>query len=117
MKQALMMYIVPRIQEIWSQLSLPDYTHISVTKAEHRWGSCSSTNRLCFSYRLAEFLDDWNQYSHLPHKMRYAYIDAIIVHELAHLQEKHHKKPFWDLVYRIMPEYKHVINTVRKNRK
>ena len=37
------------------------------------------------------------------------FIDAIIVHELAHLREKNHQKPFWDLVYRMMPDYEKVM--------
>lgn len=116
MKQALLAYIAPKTKEIWNKYSLPKYTHISITKAERRWGSCSAHNRLCFSYRLAEFLDEYNQYPNIPKNIRYAYIDAIIVHELCHLQEKHHRKPFWNLVYSIMPEYEDIILAVRKGK-
>jgi predicted metal-dependent hydrolase len=37
--------------------------------------------------------------------MHSPFIDAIIIHELAHLREKHHQKSFWKLVYQMMPEY------------
>jgi predicted metal-dependent hydrolase len=41
------------------------------------------------------------------------FIDATIVHELAHLREKHHQRSFWDLVYRMMPEYEAVMKMRR----
>jgi predicted metal-dependent hydrolase len=28
------------------------------------------------------------------------------MHELCHLREKNHQKPFWNLVYSWMPDYK-----------
>jgi len=37
------------------------------------------------------------------------FIDAIIIHELAHLREKHHQKSFWDLVYSWIPDYESVM--------
>ena len=33
-------------------------------------------------------------------------IQYIIVHELAHIEHKHHQKKFWELVALYMPEYK-----------
>jgi predicted SprT family Zn-dependent metalloprotease len=41
------------------------------------------------------------------------FIDAIIIHELAHLREKNHQKPFWDLVYRMMLEYESVMKDAK----
>jgi predicted metal-dependent hydrolase len=41
------------------------------------------------------------------------FIDAVIVHELAHLREKHHQSSFWKLVYTMMPEYE----TIMKDQK
>jgi predicted SprT family Zn-dependent metalloprotease len=41
------------------------------------------------------------------------FIDAVIIHELAHLREKHHQASFWKLVYTMMPEYE----TIMKNQK
>lgn len=113
MKRALHPYIITRVHDLWIQTDLPAYTSIRVTRSEHRWGSCSGTNRLCFSYRLAHYLPwAWSLSGWDPHRddeEGSRFIDAIIIHELAHLREKHHKKSFWDLVYQLMPEYEHVI--------
>jgi len=37
------------------------------------------------------------------------FIDAVIIHEIAHLREKHHQPAFWKLVYEMMPEYKDIM--------
>lgn len=101
MKVRLQRYITHRVRELWEGKNLPPYTNIKITKSEHRWWSCSGKNGLCFSYRLAEYLD------------REEFIDSIISHELAHLREKHHQKSFWNLVYQMMPEYE----TIMKQKK
>lgn len=101
MKTKLMEYLTYRVPELWEWTSLPKYTSIKITKSERRWWSCSGKNWLCFSYRLAEYLEQ--------HPL---FIDAVIVHELAHLREKHHQPSFWRLVYAMMPEYE----SVMKNR-
>ena len=105
MKQALLEYIIPRIQSIHAQTSLPPYTSVKITKSEARWGSCSANNGLCFSYRLAAYLHTTEATS--------PFVDAIIVHELAHLREKNHQKPFWNLVYSMMPDYELIMKRQR----
>ncbi|HRH32274.1 MAG TPA: SprT family zinc-dependent metalloprotease [bacterium] len=57
-----------------------------------RWGSCSSTGRLSFTYKI----------SLLPPHLA----DYIIVHELCHLKEMNHSKRFWALVAKTQPEYR-----------
>ena len=100
-KKKLKEYIIPRVTELWANKNLPKVMSIKITKSERRWWSCSVRNGLCFSYRLAEYI--WENLS---------FIDAIIIHELAHLREKHHQRSFWNLVYSMMPEYE----SVMKNR-
>jgi predicted metal-dependent hydrolase len=95
-KKKLKSYIIPRVAELWEWKGLPKITSIKITKSERWWGSCSARNGLCFSYRLAEYIGS-------------SFLDAIIIHELAHLREKHHQKSFWDLVYSMMPEYESVM--------
>ncbi len=127
MKERLAGYIIPRVRELWEWKNLPKYTSIKITKSEWRWWSCSAKNGLCFSYRLAEYLNppvkggcpigqggfiSGNKTplnSLLTGGCETTFIDAIIIHELAHLREKNHQKPFWNLVYHMMPEYEMII--------
>lgn len=102
LKKLLKNYLETRLPELWDGWNLPKYTTVKITKSERRWGSCSAKNGLCFSYRLAEYLETNTHF-----------IDAIIVHELAHLKQKNHQKPFWNLVYSMMPEYESIMKKVR----
>ncbi|MBC8586414.1 M48 family metallopeptidase [Youxingia wuxianensis] len=65
---------------------------IKITQAEKRWGSCSGKNRLCFSYRL--FC--------LPLET----VEAVIVHELAHIREHNHSPRFYKTIQAVLPDYK-----------
>jgi len=91
MKQVLKTYIDQRVSILWQETDLPRYASIKITLSEHRWWSCSSKNGLCFSYRLAHFLSG--------EQKNLRFIDAVIIHELAHLREKHHRSSFWELIY------------------
>ena len=104
MKKRLLPYIAKRITEFCDEKNIAPPTGIKITSSERRWGSCSHKNRLCFSYRLAEYLSN----------EKYLFVDAIIIHELAHTREKNHQKPFWDLVYEWMPQYDENIQAVSK---
>lgn len=99
MKKNLKEYIIKRVNFWWNKMNLPPYRSIKITKSEKRWGSCSSNNWLCFSYRLFEFMDK-----------NLDFIDAVIVHELCHLKEKNHGKNFWLLVYKYLPNYNKIIS-------
>ena len=66
---------------------------VSVTSAKTRWGSCASTGRINFSWRLIQ-ADD-------------SAIDYVVVHELAHLKEHNHSAKFWGEVAKVIPDYKH----------
>jgi len=68
------------------------YQRISIRDQRTRWGSCSRTGNLNFSYRLSELSP--------------AAADYIIVHELCHLSEFNHSARFWALVAKTMPDYK-----------
>jgi predicted metal-dependent hydrolase len=77
------------------------YKGIGITGARTRWGSCSSTGALNFSWRLVLAPLD--------------VIDYVVVHELAHTVFHNHSKQFWDRVERIMPDYKERRKWLRKN--
>jgi predicted metal-dependent hydrolase len=66
--------------------------HITVRDQSSRWGSCSSTGVLSYSWRLI---------------LAPPYVlDYLAAHEVAHLVEMNHSMRFWRLLARICPETK-----------
>jgi len=84
-------YLPTRAMELGKASALT-ITNISINSAKKRWGSCSASGSINFSWRLIM----------LPPEV----IDYVIVHELAHLKELNHSKKFWDFVEVILPDYK-----------
>ncbi|MDR1067446.1 MAG: M48 family metallopeptidase [Clostridiales bacterium] len=76
---------------------------IKVSAATSRWGSCSSKNRVNFSWMLAA-ADE-------------ALIDYVVTHELAHIAEHNHSPRFWALVKGVLPDYKERERELRNLRK
>ncbi len=65
---------------------------IRITSARTRWGSCSRANGLSFSWRVI--------------LAPLAIVDYILIHELAHIKEKNHSRPFWRYIESILPDYR-----------
>ena len=65
---------------------------VTIRNIRSRWGSCSKSGNLSFSYKLV----------HLAPEL----VDYIIVHELCHLKEFNHSEKFWNLVGKTIPQYK-----------
>jgi hypothetical protein len=63
---------------------------ISIRDQTSRWGSCSTTGALSFSWRLIL-------------APRYV-LDYLAAHEVAHLIEMNHSPRFWRLLHRICPD-------------
>ena len=79
----------PAVFDFASKLDVrPSSIRIRDTKS--RWGSCSSTGGLSFSWRLIL----------APRNV----LDYVAAHEVAHLRELNHSKRFWDIVYRLYPD-------------
>ena len=78
-----------------------EYRRIKITQAQTRWGSCSSSGNLNFSWRLVM----------APLQV----IDYVVVHELVHLHEKNHSQRFWDRVKTILPGYALQVQWLKKN--
>lgn len=64
---------------------------IAVRDLGYRWGSCGEKGTLNFHWHTVL----------LPPPIA----DYVIVHELAHLIEKHHTPKFWGLMERALPDY------------
>lgn len=77
------------------------YKKVSIRDTTSRWGSCSSSGTISFSYRL--ILAD------VP------VIDYVVIHELVHVTHHHHAKVFWDTVGMFYPDYKQARMWLRKS--
>jgi predicted metal-dependent hydrolase len=77
------------------------YKKINITSAQTRWGSCSYTKNLNFSWRLVL----------APTQI----VNYVIVHELVHLIEMNHSERFWQNVAKIMPNYRIYESWLKEN--
>lgn len=64
---------------------------VSIRDTRSRWGSCSTTARLSFSYRLIFAPKEVMEY--------------VVAHEVAHLRHMNHSPNFWNCVGFLAPEY------------
>lgn len=64
---------------------------VSVRDTRSRWGSCSSTARLSFSWRLI----------FAPREV----MEYVVAHEVAHLRHMNHSPAFWNVVAVLCPEF------------
>ena len=85
-----------------SSLSGLRYNKIRISDAQKRWGSCSAKGNLNFSWRLIM----------APLRV----IDYVVVHELAHLEEKNHSKAFWNKVKIMLLDYEQYKDWLKENR-
>ena len=68
------------------------YSRIAIRDTRSRWGSCSSTGTLSFTWRLALAPRD--------------ILDYVVVHELCHLRHHDHSPSFWSLLAFVRPSYR-----------
>ena len=67
---------------------------VGFKRYRRKWGSCDHKNNLMFNKLLAK---------HPLHHIEY-----VVVHELAHIIEKHHRKSFWDHGESLMQGFKKI---------
>ncbi|MFX0545392.1 M48 family metallopeptidase [Roseovarius sp. S1116L3] len=67
------------------------YGKLTLRDTRSRWGSCSSSAGLSYSWRLIM----------APPEV----LDYVAAHEVAHLEQMNHSAAFWDAVARLMPDY------------
>jgi len=92
--------IVLPLVEKYSKLMNLYPSKISFRFNKTRWGSCSYKNSIVFNYYLAK----------LPIEL----IEYVVIHELAHIKHKHHQKPFWDEVTKVLPDVKNRRKNLRE---
>ena len=67
------------------------YSRLTLRDTRSRWGSCSSTGALMYSWRLIM----------APPEV----LDYVAAHEVAHLAQMNHSPAFWAVVEELMPDY------------
>lgn len=91
--------LLPPLVRQWAQRMGVEPTGVKITSARTRFGSCSGKNSLCFSLYLMEY----------PPQA----IEAVVVHELAHIRHKNHGPDFYALVRQTLPDYDARIRMLR----
>lgn len=92
--------IKQRVEALAGKFNL-GYKKIRITSARTRWGSCSSTGTLSFTWRLVM----------APPEV----IDYVVIHELAHTIEPNHSKRFWDRVAAMDRDYAKHVKWLKEN--
>lgn len=78
-----------------------EYGSVGIRDPRTRWGSCSPTGNLSFSWRLAAAPSEILEY--------------VVVHELCHLREPSHQKPFWRLLETARPGWQEQARWLREH--
>jgi predicted metal-dependent hydrolase len=68
------------------------YPEIAIRAMRSRWGSCSARGRITLNVKLI--------------KVPTAYIDYVIFHELCHLAEPSHNSRYYELLDRVLPDWR-----------
>jgi predicted metal-dependent hydrolase len=74
------------------RLGLDGWRRITIRDQRTRWGSCSATGTLSFSWRLVV--------------APLAVLDYVVVHELCHLRQLDHSPQFWRLLETGLPGWR-----------
>jgi predicted metal-dependent hydrolase len=78
-----------------------EYRSIGIRDPRTRWGSCSRKGNLSFSWRLVAAPPEILEY--------------VVVHELCHLREPSHQKPFWRLLGTVRPGWQEQARWLREH--
>jgi len=89
-----------RVAECSAELGVKP-KRITIRDTSSRWGSCSSTRTLSFSWRLIL----------APSSV----LDYVVAHEVAHLRELNHSPRFWSLVETLVPDIEKSQNWLSEN--
>lgn len=81
-----------RVHELNARHFQRPINHVKLSDTYTRWGSCSHLGNINLATRLLLAPDE--------------VMDAVIIHELAHLVEANHSDRFWAQVARALPEHR-----------
>jgi len=73
---------------------------VLIRDQQKRWGSCDAKGNLRINWRIIQ----------APMRL----VDYVVVHELVHLLHKDHTKEFWAALGRVMPDYDHRREELRR---
>lgn len=90
---------IPPLVDKWAARMGVAVTGVKITSARTRFGSCSARNALCFSWRLMQYPPEA--------------VEAVVVHELAHVRNKNHGPAFYAEVEHFLPDYRQRIRRLR----
>ena len=83
---------LPALTAHYAALLGVSYGKITITSAKTRFGSCSSTGNISYSYRLMQYPPKAQEY--------------VVVHELCHRVYMNHSSAFYKMIESILPDYK-----------
>ena len=92
---------IPERVKFYHQFTGGNYHKVTIRDQKTRWGSCSASGTLSFSFRLMM----------APPRV----LDYVVVHELCHLTHMNHSKEFWNMVESILPDYKEHRKWLKEN--
>jgi len=92
---------IPERVEFYAKMNGYKYNKINITDATTRWGSCGVSGNLNFNWKLI--------------MAPLSVVDYVVVHELAHLEEKHHGEKFWNKVKLMIPNYEEKDRWLKEN--
>lgn len=99
-KRQAMSILIPRAYQIAEHFGWK-LRSFRLSNAEKRWGSCSSKGSINLSWKLIMVPEEAADY--------------VIIHELAHLKYLDHSDKFWQLVEKMMPDYRIHLNHLKEN--
>lgn len=83
----------------WATLGRDKRPQVLIRDQRQRWGSCAPDGTLRFNWRAM--------------MLKPAFIEYIVVHELAHLTHRNHSSEFWSLIVKVMPDAQHRRRSLR----
>ena len=91
-----------RLKEISGKFSEYGFspTGLVIRQLKSRWGSCTSKGRITLNSELV--------------KLEPGVIDYVIIHELCHLKYHNHGRDYYNLLERLVPDYKLIRKELRK---